>query len=192
MAHRNQYTLTAIWLHWIIALLMVANTALAWSLDDWPDAWVRPAVDMHKSIGVTVLGLVAMRLLWRAAHAPPPLPAGYAPLERLGAHAGHFALYIVMIALPISGWLHDLAWKDWAAHPLRLFGLVPWPRIGFVATLAPDVKEHWHHVFGAAHRFISYAFFVLFAAHVLAALKHQFFDNERELQRMWPASGAEG
>jgi cytochrome b561 len=190
MPIRERYTLTAIWLHWIIAALMVANTALAWSVDYWPDEWVRPVIDMHKSIGVTAFGLVALRLLWRAAHAPPPLPTAYGRLERIGAQAGHGGLYLVMIALPFSGWLHDSAWKDWPSHPLRLFGFVPWPRIGFIADLAPEAKEHWHVIFGAAHHFIGYAFYALFAAHVLAALKHQFFDNERELQRMWPASDA--
>lgn len=192
MTNRNRYTYAAIGLHWIIAALIVANAALALSADYWPDEWVRPVINTHKSIGITVLGLVVLRILWRAGHAPPPLPAAYPRWERLAAHAGHGALYLIMIALPLSGWMHDSAWKDWEAHPLRLYGLIPWPRIGYIADLPPDVKEHMHDVFGALHRWVGYGLYVLLAAHVVGALKHQFFDNEPELQRMWPSGGADG
>jgi len=191
MPNRERYTLTAIALHWIIAALIVANTALALSVDHWPDEWARPVIDAHKSIGVTVLGLALLRLLWRAAHAPPPLPSRYPHWERLAAHVGHGALYLIMIALPLSGWMHDSAWKDWATHPMRLYGAIPWPRISFIANLPPDVKERMHDLLGLIHRGFGYALYVLLTAHILAALKHQFFDNERELQRIWPARDAE-
>jgi len=191
MSNRERYGLTAIALHWIIASLMVANAALALSVDHWPDDWARPIIDTHKSIGITVLGLAALRVLWRAGHKPPPLPSAYPRWERIAAHAGHGVLYLIMIALPLSGWMHDSAWKDWATHPMRLYAAIPWPRIGWIADLPPDTKERMHDSFGALHHWVGYAFYVLLAAHVIGALKHQWFDGERELQRMWPSGGAE-
>src|SRR5580693_136195 len=117
----SRYTGTAITLHWLIALLMIGNVVLGLTAESWPDDWVRPVVDTHKSIGITVLGLALMRILWRAAHAPPPLPGTYARWERLSAKAAHIVLYGLIFCLPLSGWIHDSAWKDAATHPMRLF-----------------------------------------------------------------------
>ena len=73
----SRYTRTAMTLHWLIALLMIGNVVLGLSADSWPDDWVRPVVDTHKSIGITVLGLALMRILWRVTHKPPPLPRDF-------------------------------------------------------------------------------------------------------------------
>ena len=70
----QRYSGVAIVLHWVIAVLIIANVVLALSVDSLPDGWVRPVIDTHKSIGMTVLGLVLLRILWRISHAPPPLP----------------------------------------------------------------------------------------------------------------------
>ena len=182
-----RYTTTAIALHWLIAVLIVTNVALALSADWIPDNAVRTVIDTHKSTGITVLGLVLLRLLWRFRHAPPTLPASYAVWERTGAHAAHFALYALMLALPLSGWLHDSAWKDAATHPMKLFGLVPWPRIGWVTGLEPGLKERLHDQFGALHSWLGYILYGLVALHIAGALKHQWLDRHPQLQRMWPA-----
>lgn len=182
----NRYTRTAIVLHWAIALLMALNIALILLVNYYPDEWVRPAIDTHKSTGVTVLGLVILRLLWRATHRPPAMPGSYGRFERFGAHAAHGVLYLLMILLPLSGWMHDSAWKDAATHPMQLFGLFEWPRIGWISGIEPVLKETWHTVLGGVHTWAGYVFYVLFALHVLGALKHQFFDGEAELQRMLP------
>lgn len=180
----DRYTRTAVVLHWLVALLIVVNVVFALSADSLPDDWVRPVIDAHKSTGITVLGLVLLRLLWRLGHPPPPLPRTYARWERLGAHAAHGALYALMLLLPLSGWLHDSAWKDAATHPLQLFGLVPWPRIGLVANVEPATKESLHGLFGAFHTAFGYILYGLLALHVGGALKHQLLDRERELERM--------
>ena len=96
-----------------------------------------------------------------------------------------------MLALPVSGWLHDSAWKDAATHPMQLFGLVPWPRIHPIAALDPVLKESLHTVFGQMHAWFADALYVLFFLHVIGALKHQLFDREPLLQRMLPRSGRE-
>ena len=181
---RDHYTRTAAALHWLLALLLLVNVALALAVDALPDAWVRPAIDTHKSIGITALGLVLLRLLWRASHRPPPLPPAYAVWERRASHVAHALLYGVMLALPLSGWLHDSAWKDAATHPMRWFGLFEWPRIGAIMALPPALKESLHDRFGAAHTLAGYALYGLVLLHVAAALKHQWVDRQQELQRM--------
>jgi cytochrome b561 len=186
MTASTRYTYTAMLLHWLIAAVMTVNVALILAVDLFPEALVRPVIDTHKSLGITVLGLGLLRLLWRATHPPPPLPADAARWERFAAHAAHAALYALIIALPISGWLHDSAWKDAAAFPMRLYGLLPWPRIGLVASLDPAFKEALHTWLGRAHTLLAYGLYVLLALHVLGALKHQFVDRQAQMQRILP------
>ncbi|MEW9581788.1 cytochrome b [Paraburkholderia sp. DGU8] len=181
-----RYTRTAMTLHWLIALLIIGNVVLGLSADALPDDWVRPVIDTHKSIGITVLGLALLRILWRISHKPPPLPREFLSWEKFAAHAAHFVLYVLMIALPLSGWLHDSAWKDAATHPMYLFHLVPWPRIGLVTGLDPVLKESLHHRFGALHTWLGYALYVLLAMHIGGALKHEWIDRKSVLKRMAP------
>ena len=183
---RARYTRTAMTLHWLIALLIIGNVMLGLSADALPDDWVRPVIDTHKSIGITVLGLALLRILWRMSHKPPPLSREFPSWEKIAAHAAHFVLYLLMIALPLSGWLHDSAWKDAATHPMRLFNLVPWPRIGYVMNLEPVLKESLHDRFGAVHTWLGYALYVLLAMHIGGALKHEWIDRKSVLKRMAP------
>lgn len=180
-----RYTRVAVVLHWLIALLILCNVALGLSFEWLPDGAVRSAVDTHKSIGITVLGLVLLRILWRLGHPPPPLPRVYARWEKIASHAAHILLYGLMLALPISGWLHDSAWKGAATHPMTLFGLIGWPRIGFIESIEPGKKEMLHTLFNTVHIYLGYALYALLALHIGGALKHQWLDRERELQRMW-------
>ena len=180
----NRYSRVAVVLHWLIAVLIIVNVAMALSFDALPDEWVRPFVDAHKSTGITVLGLVLLRILWRIAHPPPMFPEGYKRWERIAAYAAHGLLYALMLLLPLSGWMHDSAWKDAAAHPMTLYGLVPWPRIGAIVSADPVTKETLHTVFGEVHVAFGYILYALLALHIGGAVKHQWFDREPELQRM--------
>lgn len=181
-----RYTGVAMILHWIVAVLLILNVGLGLSADYIPDSTVRSVIDLHKSIGITVLGLVILRILWRLSHKPPAMPETYAPWERFVAHAAHGALYLVILALPVSGWMHDSAWKGAASHPIFLYGLIPWPRIGWIENVEPHYKETLHTVFFSAHVYAAYALYALLALHIIGALKHQFWDREPELQRMLP------
>jgi cytochrome b561 len=146
---------------------------LAWSFDFMAPDWLRNLVDIHKSIGLAVLGLAIMRPLWRATHTPPPpLHAGPA-WEHGAAHAAHWILYGLIFLLPISGWMHDSAWKGAIEHPMKWFFIIPWFRFGAIDHVTPAAKEHLH------SRPL---------AHVAGALKHQFLQGMPELQRMWPAT----
>ncbi|HEV7232624.1 MAG TPA: cytochrome b/b6 domain-containing protein, partial [Sphingorhabdus sp.] len=157
-----------------------------WIVNLIPEGWVRPAIDTHKSLGITVLGLVLLHVLWRTANPPPPLPLAYAPWERKLAKAAHVTMYVLILALPLSGWMHDSAWKAAAQVPMKLFYLFEWPRIGPIMAMEPVAKENFHKLTGAIHVYLSYAFYALFLLHVTAALKHQFRDRHPQLQRMVP------
>ena len=186
MSTAPRYTRIAMLLHWLVAILVIGNLVLVWSIGWFPDHLVRPAIDTHKSIGLTVLGLVLLRLLWRFGHPPPPLPRTYARTERIGAQAAHILLYVLILALPISGYIHDSAFKDAAAHPLRLYGLVPWPRIRPIMELDPATKAQVHATWFAIHAKLAIALYVLLTLHLLGVLKHQLFDHEPVLRRMLP------
>ncbi|MBN3766255.1 cytochrome b [Burkholderia sp. Ac-20365] len=185
-AHASRYTRTAMILHWLIAVLIIVNVVLGLSADSLPDDWVRPVIDTHKSIGITVLGLALLRVLWRASHRPPPLPREFPSWERMAAHVAHFLLYFIMIALPLSGWMHDSAWKAAATHPMHLFGVIPFPRIGLIMNLDPAVKEPLHDKFGMLHTYLGYGLYALLAMHIGGALKHELLDRHSVIKRMVP------
>jgi cytochrome b561 len=186
MQMSSRYSRVAVALHWLMAVLMFGNILLAWSIDLVPEERIRQVIDTHKSIGITVLGLLVLRVLWRLGHKPPAWPEGFLTLwEGRVAHLVHIGLYALLFALPFSGWLHDSAWKAADTHPMTLFGLVPWPRISAITSLEPVQKEALHDLFGEAHEALATVFYVLFALHLLGALKHQFIDGRKGLQRMW-------
>jgi cytochrome b561 len=181
-----RYTNTAIVLHWIIALGVVTNVTLAWLWPhSLPDDVVRPTIDVHKSIGITILGLALMRLLWRASHAPPPIPTTYQKWEISLAHITHVLLYVILFAMPLTGWIMDSAFKDAAKFPMHYFGTFVFPRIPWIMQLDQPLKENIHTWFGKAHEWLSYVLYVLFVLHVAGALKHQLA-GDKELQRMLP------
>jgi cytochrome b561 len=181
----RRYTSIAVLLHWVIAALIIANAALPWIWPHLADESVRPAIDTHKSIGITVLGLAIMRLLWRWTHRPPECPTTYQKWEERAAHVTHLTLYAIMFFMPLSGWIMDSGYKDAASHPMYWFGLFEWPRIGFIMHMDPAARERVHDLFGAAHVYCSWLLYALFGLHVAGALKHQWLDREPELQRMW-------
>ena len=182
-----RYNRTAMVLHWLVASLLLINIVVGLKGDSAEGPGARQIIDLHKSIGLTVLGLVILRILWRIAHKPPPMPETYPKLERRGAHLAHLALYAVMVLLPLSGYVHDSLWKGAPTHPIVLFGLVPFPRIGFLETLDPATKEHLHSVFFGYHVWLGYILYGLVALHLLGVAKHHAIDRESELQRMLPA-----
>ena len=153
----ERYTRTAIWLHWIDRAggdrQYRAGVDLAVSATHDPalGEYVRPMIDKHKAIGLTILGLAVLRLLWRLSHRPPAFPLSYAPWERNLAHIVHWGLYFVIFAMPITGYVMDSAFKDAAAHPITWFGLFESRGSGFIMDLPPDSKEWVHDTFGAAH-----------------------------------------
>ncbi len=185
MTPADRYTKTAVLLHWLIAFLILGNIALGWGSHFLPDADIRPDIDLHKSIGITVLGLAFVRFFWRFTHTPPPLPAEYPRWERYLAHTAHVALYVLIFAMPITGWIHDSAWNQAATHPMQLFWVIPWFRLGFITGLNPATKEMIHGLFGQIHLYLGWTLYAVLGLHILGALKHQLVEKHPELQRMW-------
>ncbi len=176
-ASDETYSVTAIGLHWLIAALMVCGFSLGWimtSIHGFTPAKLR-YVSWHKWIGVTVFALAALRILWRATHRAPPLPPGIPGWQRAGAHLVHVLLYVLMIAIPITGYLFSSA----ANVPVVYLGIVPLPRL-----IAPDPTLKV--IFKTAHLILNWGLAALVLAHVGAALKHQWIDGDGLLARMIP------
>jgi len=186
-----KYTRVAMVLHWAVALLMLGNIAIGQTIALLSDATlekidVRFWIDLHKSIGITVLGLAILRVLWRATHRPPALSHVFASWERTAAHLAHWLLYVLIVVLPLTGWAHDSAWVAASTHPLVLFGIVPFPRMGFLMALSDASKDYWHTLLGNVHTYCAYVLYVLLALHIGGALKHQWIDRHPVLGRMLP------
>ena len=182
----DRYTRTAIVFHWVIAVLVLCNIALAWTFkifDDYP--WTQYVTNTHKTIGITVLGLALMRLLWRISHPPPPFSAAIPRWQATAARIGHGALYFIIIAMPLSGWIYDSAW-EWAAEvPIDFWGLFEMPRIPWIMDMPPShAKELLDVIAGKVHVGLSFVLYFLLAAHLAGAIKHQWFDRIPTLQRM--------
>ncbi len=182
-----RYTNVAVVLHWLVAALIACNLVLVWAVGSLPGVYTRAIIDTHKSFGLTILGLAIMRLLWRWSHPPPALDPSTRRVERRAAHAVHVTLYVLIFAMPLSGYIHDSAWRGAASHPLRLFGFIPFPRIAPLMDLPPHERDRVHDLFFAVHANAAYVLYALVALHVAGALKHQWIDRKPELQRMWLA-----
>jgi len=181
-----RYTRTAIVFHWVIAVLVIANIALAWTFKTWDDRpWTQYVTNTHKTFGITVLGLALMRLLWRIGHRPPPFSPAIPHWQVRAARAGHAGLYFIILAMPLSGWIYDSAW-EWAADvPIDFWGLFEMPRIPWVMDMPPGpAKEALDKIAGKVHVGLSYLLYALLAAHLIGAFKHQWIDRVPTLQRM--------
>ncbi len=181
-----RYTRLAMVFHWLVALGIACQFLIVWTVGSLPQSAERPMINLHKSIGLTVLGLAIMRVLWRYANPPPPMPEDYKTWERWLAHAAHYSLYALIFLMPITGWIHDSAWKGAAANPLTLYGVIPWFRLGFIKDQDPATKEHIHSIFAQIHGVLGWVLLALILLHVTGALKHQWLDRRQELQRMLP------
>jgi cytochrome b561 len=172
MSVHNRYTAVARWLHWAIAGLIVANIVIgilhAYVNHDWP------VIPLHKSIGLTVLALTVLRILWRATHAAPPLPAAMPRWEQAAAHGLHGLFYALMLALPVTGWVMVSA----GDKPLRWFGLFPLPKLAVSKADAVFGLSH------ASHGPLGLVFGALILLHVAAALRHHLVLRDRVLARM--------
>src|SRR6478609_3399420 len=183
MGSSSRYSAGAIVLHWLTAAAFAFQIGLGWRLDGPNGPQTFAAFQLHKSVGITILLLTLARIVWRLTHRPPPLPAMPA-IERIGATAVHHLFYVLLILMPLSGWL--LVSSSKVAIPTFLYGTVPWPHIPGVAALAPAAKAGINDVAGEAHEVMAWIALAAIALHILGALKHQFFEGGTFLARMAP------
>ena len=172
----SRYTAVAQWLYWLIAALIATQFALAWSAVDLPLGLHKLALlARHKSFGMTVLMLALVRLLWRLTHRAPLLPDAMTPLERRLAKTTHGAFYVLLFAMPLTGWMMSSA-KNYS---VSWFGLFTWPNlIGQSDDAFIFLRD--------THEYLSYALFAIAVLHILAALKHHFWNKDDVLVRMLP------
>ncbi|MBI3561330.1 MAG: cytochrome b [Gammaproteobacteria bacterium] len=172
----QRYTTTAISLHWLIALLIFAGWGLGFYMADLP---LSPAklryFSWHKWIGVTVFLLAMIRVAWLATHAAPRLPNAISPWQARTARVSHSALYLLMFAIPVSGWLMSSAKGVQTIY----FGILPIPNlIGKDKALGQILSD--------VHESLAYVLAALVVVHIAAALKHHFIEQDGVLKRMIP------
>lgn len=193
--HATRYTKTAVILHWLIAIAILGMFALGWYMTDLPKegpkqmgydlfdwgiyTWqlaeeASPRTfyfNLHKSIGITLFGLIIIRILWRITHRPPALLTSYKVWERKLATGTHHVLYLLMIAMPLTGLITAVSSK---------YG-VKWFGVPFIKGLDDAGLRD---VFEAAHEIIAIIILVALFLHIAGALKHKFIDKDDTLKRM--------
>ncbi len=172
------YTRTAQWLHWSMALIFIS----AWLIGfysgnflnyDQDGSFKGQVITLHKNIATVILFLVVVRIFWRYTHPAPQLPDSMSPMMKKLAHAGHLALYLILVALPITGCLYS--WS--AGHPAPVLYLFEIPRLvqdnpALLAIVQP------------IHVYLSWFAGFMVAGHILAALKHHLIDKDNVLKSM--------
>ena len=173
----GSYTRVAVWLHWIIAALIVAQLIGGVVMHKLPDTvdFKIQAYQLHKSFGLTILALALFRLGWRLTHRAPPLPEGTPSLVRGLARATQVGFYVLMIAVPLAGWLMVSA----SPYPSSFFFLAPIPDLPGAGILSGDA---W----AEAHEYLAFGIIGLLVLHVAGALKHHLVDRDGVLARMVP------
>ena len=163
-------------LHWLVAVLVVLMAWLCLTMGDLPNGPDKVATyALHKSIGLTILGLVVLRLGWRLyAGAPRPVPGTPAWQDRV-AGISHWSLYLLLLAMPLSGWMLNSA----AGFPLQWFGL---GRIPALVGENHDLRERAEDM----HELLFWILALLVLTHVAAALFHHVFQRDATLLRMLP------
>lgn len=169
-----RYSRPAALLHWAIAGLIVVNLAAGFYCAAAEGPVEQVVMNGHKVLGLAVLALSLVRLGWRAAHRPPPLPPGPA-LARLAAHAVHAALYGLMLAIPFTGWLVTSLFPG--RHPIDA-GLFDLPFLPITPDKPAAFLAH------DLHSALAWAMIALVCGHVGAALYHQFVLRDRLIERM--------
>jgi cytochrome b561 len=191
----SRYTKTAIVLHWLIAIFIALMFVLGWFMAELPkEAPKQLAYDifdlgvytwqlaeeasprtfyfnLHKSLGLTVLALIVLRILWRITHTPPAALSSYKAIEKKVATATHHSLYLLMLAVPVTGLIMAINSK----YGVKWFGM---------DVIAGLDNKPVRDFFECTHEFVGIVLLVLIGIHLLGALKHKFIDKDDTMSRM--------
>ena len=170
----DRYSTVAIWFHWTIALLVILNLAVGLLHDSVPA--LRAWMGAHQALGLAILALTAARIAWRLAHRPPPLPARTPGWERGLAHTTHAVLYLLMIAMPLTGWM--MVSGGGKPGGVGIFGLFTVPYL--------PVSKATGHLGHSAHGVLGWVMLGLVVLHIGAALRHHLLLRDPVLTRMAP------
>ena len=173
-----RYSRGAVWLHWIIAGLIVVNLALGFLHEDFDKPIRGVMMGWHKSIGFTVLGLTLVRIAWRLGHRPPPFDPVLKRWEAGLARLVHGLFYVLLLAIPLSGWL--IVSTGMKVAPTRFFWLFD------IGALPVTPGEDLHDFAAEAHELLGYAMLVLLVLHIGGAVKHHLDGHRHLIGRMAP------
>lgn len=156
--------------HWSIAILIIGMIFLGFFMGN------ATSYAVHKSIGLTILLLAALRLLWRLFNPPPYLPNTVPDWQKAAAHLSHYLLYFLLFAMPLSGWIMSTA----AGHPPSFWWsvTVPTPWVPISKNIAGIANQ--------THEILAWTLSALIALHTAAALKHHFIDKDNVVNSMKP------
>ncbi|HEX8622035.1 MAG TPA: cytochrome b [Allosphingosinicella sp.] len=177
-----RYSRVAIWLHWIIAFLIVVNLLLGFFREDFDRPVRAVLMGWHKSIGFTVIALTLARIGWRLTHRPPPFDPAMRAWEVGLARLVHALFYLLLLAIPLSGWL--IVSSGEKVNPTAFYWLFK------IGPLPVTPGEDLHELAEEAHEILGYAMLGLLALHIGGALKHVFDGHRRLIGRMAPWVGA--
>ena|SRR5450830_853940 len=174
---KKKYSGVAILLHWLIALMIIGTFTLGLVMINIPGLTPTKLkyVAWHKWSGVTILALACLRLLWRLTHAAPPYPSSMPRWQIGAAHLLHLLLYVLIFAVPLTGYFYSLA----SGVPVVYLGLFPLP-------VLIDPNPEWKAILKLAHYTLNMTMLACVILHFLAALKHHFLDRDDVLKRMLP------
>jgi cytochrome b561 len=191
----QRYTKTAIILHWVIGFMIFGMFALGWYMSELPKDSPKAAVldlfdlglytlqfaepltprtfyfNLHKSIGVTLLALIAFRVFWRLANAAPTFPATMREWEKKAADIAHMGLYVLMVAMPVSG----IIMASYSKYGVKWFG---------VKLIAGLDNTPMRELFQEVHEAIGAILLAVIVVHVIAAIKHKVVDKDDVMKRM--------
>lgn len=175
LAAPNRYSRLAIYLHWAIAVLLLAQGLFGFALDELAPRGTAARgsiINLHKSMGLLLGGLIVLRLGWRLRHRPPAWPASLPTWQRRAATLSHRLLYTGMVMLPLSGYLAS----NFSKHGLRFFGhpVPPW---------GPDLPAVYA-FFNGLHDLSAWALTGLLALHIAAALQHRWLQHDAIWRRI--------
>jgi cytochrome b561 len=176
---QTRYTSTAIALHWLIAIGILSTFVVGVYMHELPlSPWKLKIYSWHKWAGVTIFLLALLRIVWRLGHRPPAAPANMPRWQQIAAESVHHLLYLLMLAIPLSGWLMSSA----KGFQTVYFGVLPIPDL---LSKNPELGDSLKEV----HEAINFLMLAIVASHAGAAFKHHFIDRDDVLRRMLPSFG---
>jgi cytochrome b561 len=185
VAKQTRYSAVAIALHWTIAAAIALQIVFGWRIGDVEGVTRSAILQLHKTVGVTILLLTAGRLVWRLVNPPPPVDSSLTSIEKRASHWVHLAFYGLLLALPLTGWAMVSAQRIGA---MKLLGGVRWPDFPVITGLPGAVQDTLADVMDKSHTALVWVMIALLALHILGALKHHYLSKDPTLSRMAPGA----